>query len=62
MTRDYIKVNIGDYVELSDGNIRQVLEVIEDEFHTIFILDHFDLCSFSDILRVSSSKDDLENE
>lgn len=59
MSKNYIKVSVGDYVKLADDSIRQIVEVIEDEFRTMFVLDNNDFCSFSDIEEVIKNENIL---
>ncbi len=48
---------IGDYVKLKNGDIKMVVEALEeDENYTIFILDDLSYCRWNEIVEVLKSE------
>ena len=58
-----LKVSIGDYVLLRDGK-KDKIEYIEvlDSNYIIFYLEKYGVCRFSDIIKASYSKENLDAE
>lgn len=58
-----LKVSIGDYVLLRDGK-KDKIEYIEvlDRNYIIFHLEKYGVCRFSDIIKASYSKENLDAE